>query len=332
MLLCWLAFASGATTTPFADVDSLVESFSSCCETGISLTASTDMAYVCVASPSLSHSRRRSEPAVEVEPCAASTSPGALALKRLDDLALDLVPALLLSVSPRPVVGSVVRSYPPLSPRSFGLEAGRRPRSLWDSSRNPVLGAPTAQRVKPEITFPVGNLCRKTRTSQRLQTWTSFLDLGAAGDWEQSIVELNGKSKARSRNTRSLGGGRNTHCQTFGIPTSRLKRLAFRHFSCRILHYHATHNPVEHLWREVLAPRLLGCGGRSSFWRRAEGAREGSLRFQRWAARSTSFWPRSLPVLCGRAFGLQVLSGHPHSGGERAQCRPHRLRTAPHCR
>ena len=78
----------------------------------------------------LSHSRRRSEPAVEVEPCAASTSPGALALKRLDDLALDLVPfpALLLSVSPRPVVsllGSVVRSYPPLSPRSFGLEAGR---------------------------------------------------------------------------------------------------------------------------------------------------------------------------------------------------------------
>ena len=156
----------------------------------------------------------------------------------------------------------------------------------------------------------------------------------SSSDWEQSIVELNGKSKARSRNTRSVGGGRNTHCQTFafGSPTSRLKRLAFRHFSSRILHHHATHNPVEHLWREVLAPRLLGCGGRSSFWRRAEGAREGSLRFQRWAARSTSFWPRSLPVLCGRAFGLQVLSGHPHSGGERAQCRPHRLRTAPHCR
>ena len=130
LLLCWLVFASGATTTPFADVDSLVDSLSSCCETGISLTASIDMAYVCVASPSLSHSRRRSEPAVEVEPCAASASPGAQALKRLDDLALDLVPALLLSVSPRPVVGSVVRSYPPLSPRSFGLEAGRRPRSL----------------------------------------------------------------------------------------------------------------------------------------------------------------------------------------------------------
>lgn len=95
LLLCWLVFASGATTTPFADVDSLVDSLSSCCETGISLTASIDMAYVCVASPSLSHSlssRRRSEPAVEVEPCAASASPGAQALKRLDDLALDLVP------------------------------------------------------------------------------------------------------------------------------------------------------------------------------------------------------------------------------------------------
>lgn len=185
LLLCWLVFASGATTTPFADVDSLVDSLSSCCETGFSLTASTDMAYVCVASPSLSHSRRRSEPAVEVEPCAASTSPVALALKRLDDLVLDLVPfPPFSSVSPpapwSPSAASVVRSYPPLSPRSFGLEAGRRPRSLWDSSRNPVLGAPTAQRVKPEITFPVGNLRRKTRTSQFPKT--SNLDF-ILGSW-----------------------------------------------------------------------------------------------------------------------------------------------------
>ena len=96
--------------------------------------------------------------------------------------------------------------------------------------------------ISAEISPPPNTL-----NSPRLQTWTSFLDLGAAGDCEQSIVELNGKSKARSRNTRSLGGGRNTHCQTFGSPTSRLKRLAFRHFSSRILHHHATHNPVEHL-------------------------------------------------------------------------------------
>ena len=133
----------------------------------------------------LSHSRRRSEPAVEVEPCAASTSPVALALKRLDDLVLDLVPfPPFSSVSPpapwSPSAASVVRSYPPLSPRSFGLEAGRRPRSLWDSSRNPVLGAPTAQRVKPEITFPVGNLRRKTRTSQFPKT--SNLDF-ILGSW-----------------------------------------------------------------------------------------------------------------------------------------------------
>ena len=142
LLLCWLVFASGATTTPFADVDSLVDSLSSCCETGISLTASTDMAYVCVASPSLSHSRRRSEPAVEVEPCAASTSPVALALKRLDDLVLDLVPfPPFSSVSP-PAPWSAASCV--LSPRCrhgrlVWRREGRDPR--WDSSRNPVLGA-----------------------------------------------------------------------------------------------------------------------------------------------------------------------------------------------